>query len=122
MTSYTRESIACTSPYRSLTRGNSKKTIYFRFIPLRLKNFENSIEIARNEQIENDRTIKKERTSSSLNKRILLASTIALSIIGLTYYLMDARIEIFQPIWLVLASLWYFSIAFSIYFIHKGLD
>ena len=89
-------------------------------IPLRLKNFENAIEIARNEQDENDRTIKKERTSSSLNKRILLASTIALSIIGLTYYLMDARIEIFQPIWLVLAGLWYFSIAFSIYFIHKG--
>lgn len=89
-------------------------------IPLRIKNFENSIQMARNEQIENDRTIKKERTSSSLNKRILLASTIALSIIGLTYYLMDARIEIFQPIWLVLAGLWYFSIAFSIYFIHKG--
>ncbi len=89
-------------------------------IPLRLKNFESSIQMARNEQIENDRTIKKERTSSSLNKRILLASTIALSIIGFTYYLMDARIEIFQPIWLVLAGLWYFSIAFSIFFIHKG--
>lgn len=88
-------------------------------IPLRLKNFEESIKIARNEQTENDRTIKKERTSSSLNKRILLASTVALSIIGLTYYLMDVRTEIFQPIWLVLAGLWYFGIAFSIFFIQK---
>ena len=75
--------------HEAIVKDNSISDI----IPLRLKNFENSIEIARNEQIENDRTIKKERTSSSLNKRILLASTIALSIIGLTYYLMDARIE-----------------------------
>jgi uncharacterized protein YbjT (DUF2867 family) len=89
-------------------------------IPIHLKSFENSIQIARNEQTEEDKTIKKERTSSRLNKRILLVSTIALSLIGLTYYLMDARIEIFQPIWLVLAGLWYFGIAFSIFFIHKG--
>lgn len=89
-------------------------------IPIELKSFENSIQIARNEQSEEDITVKKERTSSRLNKRILLVSTIALSIIGLTYYLMDARIEIFQPIWLVLAGLWYFGIAFSIFFIHKG--
>ena len=89
-------------------------------IPLHLKNFENSIKIARSEQTENERKIKKERTSSCLNKRILLASTIALAIIGFTYYLLDARIEIFQPIWLVLTGLWYFGIAFSIFFIHKG--
>ena len=89
-------------------------------IPLHLKNFEKSIEIARNEQTENERIIKKERTSSCLNKRILLASTIALAIIGFTYYFLDARIEIFQPIWLVLTGLWYFGIAFSIFFIHKG--
>ena len=89
-------------------------------ISIELKSFENSIQIARNEQTEEDITVKKERTSSRLNKRILLVSTIALSIIGLTYYLMDARIEIFQPIWLILAGLWYFGIAFSIFFIHKG--
>jgi uncharacterized protein YbjT (DUF2867 family) len=89
-------------------------------IPIQLKSFENSIQIARNEQTEEDITVKKERTSSRLNKRILLVSTVALSIIGLTYYLMDARIEIFQPIWLALAGLWYLGIAFSIFFIHKG--
>jgi hypothetical protein len=89
-------------------------------IPLHLKNFENSIKIARNEQTENERIIKKERASSCLNKRILLASTIALAIVGFTYYLLNARVEIFQPIWVVLAGLWYFGIAFSIFFIHKG--
>ena len=102
--------------HEAIVKDNSIADI----IPLHLKNFEKSIEIARNEQTENERIIKKERTSSCLNKRILLASTIALAIIGFTYYLLDARIEIFQPIWLVLTGLWYFGIAFSIFFIHKG--
>ena len=102
--------------HEAIVKDNSIADI----IPLRLKNFENSIKIARNEQTEKERIIKKERTSSCLNKRILLASTIALAIIGFTYYLLDVRIEIFQPIWVVLAGLWYFRIAFSIFFIHKG--
>ena len=101
--------------HEAIVKDNSIADI----IPLHLKNFENSIKIARNEQTENERIIKKERTSC-LNKRILLASTIALAIIGFTYYLLDARIEIFQPIWVVLAGLWYFGIALSIFFIHKG--
>jgi hypothetical protein len=102
--------------HEAIVRDNSIIDI----IPLRLKNFENSIQIARNEQTENNKSIKKERTSSSLNKRILLFATIALSIMGFTYYLMDAREEIFQPKWLVLAVLWYIGIALSIFFIHKG--
>ena len=102
--------------HEAIVKDNSIADI----IPLHLKNFEKSIEIARNEQTENERIIKKERTSSCLNKRILLASTITLAIIGITYYFLDARIEIFQPIWLVLTGLWYFGIAFSIFFIHKG--
>jgi uncharacterized protein YbjT (DUF2867 family) len=102
--------------HEAIVKDNSIADI----IPLHLKNFEESIKIARNEQTENERIIKKERTSSCLNKRILLASTIALAIIGFTYYLLDARIEIFQPTWVVLAGLWYFCIAFSIFFIHKG--
>ncbi|HJY10849.1 MAG TPA: NAD(P)H-binding protein, partial [Nitrososphaeraceae archaeon] len=102
--------------HEAIVKDNSIADI----IPLRLKNFENSIKIARKEQTENERIVKKERTSSCLNKRILLASTIALAIIGFTYYLLDARIGIFQPIWIVLAGPWYFGIAFSIFFIHKG--
>jgi uncharacterized protein YbjT (DUF2867 family) len=102
--------------HEAIVKDNSIADI----IPLHLKNFEESIIIARNEQTENERIIKKERTSSCLNKRILLASTIALAIIGFTYYLLDARIEIFEPLWVVLSGLWYFGIAFSIFFIHKG--
>ena len=89
-------------------------------IPLHLKNFQKSIKIAKDEQTENGRTNIKERTSSRLNKQILLGSVIVLAIIGFTYYLLDARIEIYEPIWVMLAGLWYFGIAFSIFFIHKG--
>ena len=89
-------------------------------IPLHLKNFQKSIKIAKDEQTENGRTNIKERTSSRLNKQILLGSVIVLAIIGFTYYLLDTRIEIYEPIWVMMAGLWYFGIAFSIFFIHKG--
>ena len=97
-----------------------KDTSIASIIPLELMNFEKSIMTAISEQKKNDMVIKKERTSSSLNKRILMISTIALALIGSTCYFLDPRSEIFQPVWLMLGILWYFSIAFSIYFIHKG--
>ena len=102
--------------HEAIVKDNSISDI----IPLRLKNFEKSIKIAKEEQTENGRTIVKERTSSRLNKQILLGSVIVLAIIGFTYYLLDTRIEIYEPIWVMMASLWYFGIAFSIFFIHKG--
>jgi len=102
--------------HEAIVKDNSIANI----IPLHLKNFQKSIKIAKEEQTENGRTIVKERTSSRLNKQILLGSVIVLAIIGFTYYLLDARIEIYEPIWVILAGLWYFGIAFSIFFIHKG--
>lgn len=89
-------------------------------IPLELKNFETSIITAMRDQKKRDKVIKNERTSSALNKRILMISTIVLALIGSTYYFLDPRSEIFQPVWLVMGCLWYFGILFSIYFIHTG--
>jgi uncharacterized protein YbjT (DUF2867 family) len=89
-------------------------------IPIKLKDFEESIKTAMSEQKRNEKTVMKERTSFSINKQILVISTIALAIIGSTYYFLDPRTEIFQPLWLVLGGIWYFGIAFSIYFIHSG--
>ena len=102
--------------HEAIVKDNSIKEI----IPLNLKTFEDSVRIAMNQQSNNEKVMKKELTSSSLNKKILMISTVALTIIGATYYILDARTEIFQPIWIVLASLWYFGMAFSLYFIHKG--
>jgi len=89
-------------------------------IPLKLKSFEESIKAAKQEQIRKSRFGKKERTSHSLNNRILLISLFAMSAIGSTYYMLDSRPEIFYANWLVLSALWYFGIAFSVYFIIKG--
>ena len=43
-----------------------------------------------------------------------------MAVIGSTYYMLDSRPEIFHANWLVLSALWYFGIAFSIYFVTKG--
>ena len=89
-------------------------------IPLKLKSFEESIKAAKEEQIRKARFTEKELTSHSLNNRILLISLIAMAVIGSTYYMLDSRPEIFHANWLVLSALWYFGIAFSIYFVTKG--
>jgi hypothetical protein len=40
--------------------------------------------------------------------------------VGSTYYMLDARPEVFQTIWLLVSGLWYFSIAFSLFFVSSG--
>jgi hypothetical protein len=39
---------------------------------------------------------------------------------GSTYYILDPKPEIFLANWFILSVLWYFGIAFSIYFILKS--
>ena len=89
-------------------------------VPIKLKNFEESIKSAMSEEKRKEKAGMKERTSFSINKQILIISIIALGVIGSTYYFVDQRSEIFQPLWLLLAGLWYFGIVFSVYFIHSG--
>ena len=89
-------------------------------IPIQLKNFEEAIKSAKQEQIQREKITRTERTSRSLNNRILLMSLLAMVAIGSTYYIFDARPEIFQGNWLILSGCWYFGIAFSMYFVSKG--
>jgi uncharacterized protein YbjT (DUF2867 family) len=91
-----------------------------KMIPIQLKNFEEAIKSAKEEQIQREKITRTERTSHSLNNRILLMSLLAMIAIGSTYYIFDARPEIFQGNWLILSGCWYFGIAFSIYFVSKG--
>jgi hypothetical protein len=51
---------------------------------------------------------------------VLLISLFALSVMGSTYYILDPKPEVFLANWLILSVLWYFGIAFSIYFIIKS--
>jgi uncharacterized protein YbjT (DUF2867 family) len=91
-------------------------------VPIKLKTFEESIKAAStsDKNSKDKATAMKERTSFSINKQILMISTIVLAVIGSTYYFLDPRSEILQPAWLILAAVWYFGIAFSVYFIHNG--
>lgn len=89
-------------------------------IPIRLKNFEESIRIAMKEEGRKAKVIKKQKTSDSLNKTILIFSLISLGIIGATYYFLDNKSDIFSPHWIILAILWYFGILFAIFFVKNG--
>jgi uncharacterized protein YbjT (DUF2867 family) len=91
------------------------------FIPIKLKNFEESIRTAMKEEIRKTKIIKKQKTSESINRRILIFSLISLGIIGTTYYFLDNdRIDIFSPPWIILALVWYFGILFAIFFVKNG--
>jgi uncharacterized protein YbjT (DUF2867 family) len=93
-------------------------------IPLKLKPFRESIEHCLKEENRYKKTnIKqmiKERTSFSLNYKVLLASLVILLFIGTTYYFLDTRQDFLNPFWIVVAVFWYLSIVISIYFIRYG--
>src|SRR5215218_284953 len=91
-------------------------------IPFRLKTFEEAISIARKEENKQKNNIykRKEFVTHSTSNKILLASLLLLAVIGSTYYLLDGRPEIFGTNWLILSGIWYFGIAFSIFFVRNG--
>jgi uncharacterized protein YbjT (DUF2867 family) len=93
-------------------------------IPLKLKSFKESIEYCLKDENKYKKTsIKqmiKERTSFSLNYKVLLVSLILLLFIGTTYYFLDSRQEFLNPMWIVITAFWYLSIIISIYFIRYG--
>jgi uncharacterized protein YbjT (DUF2867 family) len=91
-------------------------------IPFRLKTFEEAINIARKEENKKKDSIykRKEFVTHSTSNKILLASLLLLAAIGSTYYVLDGRPEIFGINWLILSGIWYFGIAFSIFFVRNG--
>jgi hypothetical protein len=69
-------------------------------------NFEESIKTAMKEQVRKTKIIKKQKTSDSLNRKILIFSLISLGIIGGTYYFLDNKNDLFTPLWIILAIVW----------------
>lgn len=65
-------------------------------------------------------TLKKERTSLSLNNNLLTIFLIATAAIGFSYSILNARQEIFQIRWLALRVVWDIGIVISLYFTLKG--
>lgn len=91
-------------------------------IPFKLKTFEEAITIAKKEEKKQKNNIykRKEFVTHSTSNKILLTSLLLLAAIGSTYYLLDGRPEIFGTNWLILSGIWYFGIAFSIFFVRNG--
>ena len=91
-----------------------------KLIPLRLRTFEEAVKAAEVEEKIKRKATGRQRTSHSFNNKLLIVSLFAMAVVGSTYYMLDARPEVFQISWLVLSGLWYLSIAFSLFFVFKG--
>ncbi|MBA3285512.1 MAG: NAD(P)H-binding protein [Nitrosopumilus sp.] len=95
-----------------------------KIIPLKLRSFKESIEYCLKEENKykkaNIKQMIRQRTSFSLNYKVLLVSLVLLLFIGTTYYFLDTRQDFLNPFWIVVAVLWYLSIIISIYFIRYG--
>lgn len=107
--------------YEATVRDDAIKKL----IPLKLKTFEEAIKTAEEEEqqeqlVKRKSTGRRQRTSHSLNNKLLIVSLFALATIGSTYYMLDVRPEVFHVNWLTLSAFWYISIAFSLFFCFNG--
>ena len=90
-----------------------------KIIPLQLKSVIDAIDIATKEIRKSPPTtpLREEHTGFKINQKLLLASLIAMAIVGTTYYWLDDRTELFQPVWLLAGIFWYISITAAIVFV-----
>jgi uncharacterized protein YbjT (DUF2867 family) len=91
-----------------------------KLIPIKLNTFEEAVRGAEAEEKAKREDKGQQRISHSFNNKLLIASLLAMLVIGSTYYVLDARPEVFQTGWLVLSGFWYFFIAFSLFFVYNG--
>lgn len=61
------------------------------------------------------------KTSYQFNHNLLLVSLIALAVIGSVYYWADERGEFFEPFWIILLSIWYIAIGFSLFLVFRKI-
>ncbi|MGD8917541.1 MAG: NAD(P)H-binding protein [Nitrosopumilaceae archaeon] len=92
-----------------------------KIIPLNLKSVLQAIDIATKEMKSTppDAPPKQERTGFKINQKILIFSLIAYAFVGSTYYWLDDRPDVFEPLWLLASVIWYITIGFSILFVYN---
>ena len=90
-----------------------------KIIPLQLKSVRDAIDIATKEIRETppDAPLREERTGFKINQKLLLTSLIAMAIVGTTYYWLDDRTELFEPVWFLAGMFWYIAIISAIIFV-----
>ena len=92
-----------------------------KIIPLRLKSVRESIDIATREMMSSPTPseMKEEKTGFKINQKAIQISLFALAIIGTSYYWLDDRPEVYQPLWLLGSFIWYVIIIMAIIFIRS---
>ena len=92
-----------------------------KIIPLNLKSVRESIDIATKEMRESppESNPRDQKTGFKINQKLLLASLIVMACIGTTYYWLDDRVDVYDPIWILAAILWYVGIISAIIFVNS---
>jgi hypothetical protein len=90
-------------------------------IPIQLKSFEQAIaEASKETVVSRNVSVRKGRTSMSINTKILVIALFALVSFGSMYYVVQRWQDPFQLGNLALLFAWYVGIAFAFYFIKQG--
>jgi len=92
-----------------------------KIIPLNLKSVRESIDIATKEMKESppESNHREQKTGFKINQKLLLVSLIAMAFIGTTYYWLDDRLDVYDPLWIFAAILWYVGIISAIIFVNS---
>lgn len=94
-----------------------------KIIPLNLKTVAESIDVAVKEtgsySADADQKTRDEKTGFRLNQKIVMLSLLALGICGTSYYWLDDRPEVYEPLWMLGSAVWYAAIAFAAVMIHN---
>jgi uncharacterized protein YbjT (DUF2867 family) len=90
-----------------------------KIVPLELKSVREAIDIATKEIREKPpaSSAREERSGFKINQKFLLFSLIAMAVVGTTYYWLDDRPEVFEPVWILGGIAWYVAIVAAIIFV-----
>ena len=93
-----------------------------KIIPMNLKTVVESIDAAIKETDSHSADADpktREKTGFRLNQKIVMLSLLALGICGTSYYWLDDRPEVYEPLWMLGSAVWYAAIAFAAVMIHN---
>lgn len=92
-----------------------------KIIPLKLKTVRESIDIATKEMSKKEpvKRLVEEKIGFKTNQKILMIALLGMAVLGSSYYWLDNRSDVYQPIWITLSALWFVTIGASIIFVQN---
>lgn len=92
-----------------------------KIIPIHLKSVREAIDIATKEMKSDPPQMERreEKTGFKINQKLIQVSLFALTVIGSSYYWLDDRSDVYEPLWLIVSAIWYVAIVSAIIFIHN---